>query len=130
MRSKVARASLGVRVDQRASRARLHGDRAEVVADDVVDVARDPHALARGGLARLGGAQLGQAAGLVAHLREQAALLAQQVGEQQRDADDADVRDELERAEPLARGIRGGERRQHVADEREGRRGRPRAGGP
>ena len=109
----------GIRVDKRASRAGLHGDRAEVVADDVVDVARDPHALARGGLARLGGAQLGQAAGLVAHLREQAALLAQQVGEQQRDADDADVGDELESAEPLPRSVGGGDRRQDVADERE-----------
>ena len=48
----------GIRVDQGASRSGLHGDCAEVVADDVVDVARDPHALARGGLARLGGAEL------------------------------------------------------------------------
>ena len=77
-----------------------------------MDVARDPHALARGGLACLGGAQLGQAAGLFAHLREEAPLLAQQVGEQQRDADYADVRDELERAEPLPRGVRRGDRRQ------------------
>ena len=119
MRSKAARASSRIRVDQRPSRTGLDGDGAEVVADDVVDVARDPHALARGRLARLGGAQLRQAAGLVADLREQPALLAQEVGEQQRDADDADVGDELERAQRLSRRIGGGERGQHVPDERE-----------
>ena len=126
MRSKAARASSGSRVDQRASGAGLDGDRAEVVADDVVDVARDPHALERGGLAGLGGAQLRQAAALVAHLREQALLLAQQVGEQQRDADHADVGDELEGAERLARRIGGGERGQHVPDQRERPERRPR----
>ena len=77
--------------------------------------ASDPHALARRRLARLGGAQLGQPAGLFAHLREEAPLLAQHVGQQQRDADDADVGHELECAEPFPRGIGGGDRREHVS---------------
>ena len=61
----------------------------------------------RGGLAGLRGAQLRQPRALVADLDEQALLLAQQVGEQQRDADHADVGHELERAERLARRVRG-----------------------
>ena len=71
----------------------------------------------------------GQAAALVAHLREQAALLAQQVGEQERHADHADVGDELERAQRLPRRVGGGDRREHVADQRERRRARRRGGG-
>ena len=61
---------VGIRVDQRPPGPRLHGDGAEVVADDVVDFACDAHALAGGCLAGLGGAQLRQAAALLAHLGE------------------------------------------------------------
>jgi hypothetical protein len=60
----------GVGVDRRAPSAGLHGDGAQLVADDVVHVARDAHALARGGLPRLGGAQLREAARLVADLAQ------------------------------------------------------------
>ena len=141
MRSNVARASSGSALTERPPGSRLHRDGAEVVADDVVDLACDPHALAGGRLARLRGAQLGQAGRSARAPAEQASLLAQHVGEQQRHPDHADVGDELEGAErlpvrrprrstPVRRRRARTRRSQGASDGRSGRRRRRRSAAP
>ena len=104
-------------IEQALSGARLHRDRARSFPTMSWTVRAIRARSAPRRFARLRGARLGQPAGLVAHLREEAALLAQHVGQQQWDADDADVGHELECAEPFPRGVGGGDRRENVTHE-------------